>query len=120
MTEVAKHLNNILAIDRSTLIVICVLCAIAAYAIKDFMSKPIMAIFVYPMLMALSVVVHYVFILGELYPLKKMDQWLMWTVIASICGNVAGIILVASLGRLRDAVRASRPFKPTANPQQRR
>jgi hypothetical protein len=42
MDELAKHLSNIYAMDRSTLAVIAVLCAVAAYALKDFMVNPAM------------------------------------------------------------------------------
>jgi hypothetical protein len=117
MDEVAKHLSNIYAMDKPTLAVICVFCGIAAYALRDFLANPIMVIFVFPLLFVSSILIQYMFILGELYQQKKIDQWLMWTVMASICGNVIGITLVAWFGRLREAVRASRPFKPIPSPQ---
>lgn len=112
MDELAKHLSNIYAMDRSTLAVIAVLCVVAAYALKDFMVNPAMIIFVCPLVFMLSVTIKYAFIMAELYQLRMLDQWLMWTVMASICGNVVGITLVAGVGRLREGVRASRPFKP--------
>jgi hypothetical protein len=110
MDELVKHLSNIYAMDRPTLAVIAVLCAVGAYALKDFMVNPIMVIFVYPLVFGLSVVVQYAFILGELYQPKQIDQWLMWTVMATICGNVIGIALVALIGRLREGARVRRQF----------
>ena len=103
MDEVIKHLNNIYAMDQATLGVLCVLCAVAAFALKDYLAFPIMAIFAYPVLVLCSVLVQYTFILGELYVPRRIDQWLMWTIMAAICGNIVGIALVAGLGRLRDA-----------------
>jgi len=120
MDEVVKHLSNIYAMDLPTLAVIATLCAIAAFALKDYMANPIMVIFVYPLLFLFSVLIEYLFILGELFPPKKIDQWLMWTIMASICGNIAGIALVAWFGRLREDARLRRMYKPAATQQGRR
>jgi hypothetical protein len=110
MDELVKHLSNIYAMDGSSLAVIAILCAVSAYVLKDFMANPVMVIFVYPVVFLFSVLFQYGFIQAELYQLKKIDQWLMWTVISTICGNVVGIILVAALGRVREGLRA--PFRP--------
>lgn len=104
MDEIIKHISNIYAMDRTTLGVMCALSAVAAFALKDYLASPIFAIFAYPVLLILSILVQYIFILWEVYPPRKIDQWLMWTIMASICGNIAGITLVAWFGRLRDAV----------------
>lgn len=120
MDEVIKHLGNIYAMDRPTLAVLCVLCVVAAYVIRDYMANPTMVIFVYPVLFLVSVVIQYSFILGEFYQPKKLDQWLMWTIMAAIVGNIIAITLVAWFGRFREGVRATRTFKPIASPQSRR
>ena len=117
MDELVKHLSNIYAMDRATLAVIAVLCAASCYALKEFMVNPTMVIFVYPLVFVLSLLVQYGFILGELFQLRRLDQWLMWTVMACICGNVVGIIVVACVGRLSESVRARRRFKPIAVPR---
>jgi putative effector of murein hydrolase len=105
MDEVLKHLSNIYAMDRATLGVIGALCAVAAFTIKDYLANHFMALFVLPVLFVFSVLAKYLFILGEMYPFNKLDQWLMWTVTAAIIGNIIGISLVAALGRLREALR---------------
>jgi putative effector of murein hydrolase len=105
MDEVLKHLSNIWAMDRATLGVIGVLCALAAFTMRDYLANPFMALFVFPVLFVVSVVAKYLFILGEMYPSNKLDQWMMWTVTAAIVGNIIGISLVAALGRLREAMR---------------
>jgi hypothetical protein len=112
MDELIKHLSNIYATDQASLGVICALCAVAAYAIKDYLANPFMAIFVFPVLFAFSVLAQYLFVLGEMYPLSKLDQWFIWTVTAAICGNIIGISLVASLGRLRESMRPSPSVGP--------
>src|SRR5262245_10053413 len=105
MDELLKHLSNIWAMDRATLGVIAALCAAAAFTLKEYLANPFMALLVFPVLFVFSVVAKYLFILGEMYPFNKLDQWMMWTVTAAIIGNLIGIMLVASLGRIREALR---------------
>ena len=101
MSFLIKHIDNLLTMDWQTLVVLAVLCALAAYFIKEYLANPPMVIFVYPVLLFFSMLVQYLFILGELYPPKKLDQWLMWTIMASICGTIVGTVLVAGFGRSR-------------------
>ena len=61
-----------------------------------------MIVFVYPVLVLFSALVQHIFVQIELFPPKKLDQWLMWTILATICGNIIGILLVAALARLRE------------------
>jgi hypothetical protein len=104
-----QHVENILAIDWSTLAVIAVLCAIAAYFLKEYLANPPMIIFVYPVLFLLSVLTQYAFMRMELFPPNKLDQWLMWTILAAITGTVAGTAMVAGLAMLRDRKRPPMP-----------
>lgn len=115
MYELLKHVDNILAMDRATLGVIAGLCVIAAYFLKDFMANPVLIVFVYPVLFLFSVLVQYGIILAEVYPPRKLDSWLMWTIMGSICGNIIGIGLAAGLGRLSDGLRVIRPVKRSQN-----
>jgi hypothetical protein len=105
MDEVIKHLSNIYAMDRATLGVIGALCAVAAFAIKDYLANHFMAVFVFPVLFLCYVLTQYLFILGEMFPPSKLDKWLMWTITAAIIGVITGMSLVAALGRLREALR---------------
>ncbi|MBX9588997.1 MAG: hypothetical protein K2X43_06820 [Hyphomonadaceae bacterium] len=104
MDEIIKHLGNIYAIDRPTLGLIAALSAVSAFVLRDYMANAVFAIFSFPVLFTCSVLVQYIFILGDVYVFGRMDQWAMWTIIASIVGNIAGIALVAWFGRLRDAI----------------
>jgi hypothetical protein len=118
--ELAKHIHEILAMDRSTLGVICALCLVSAFALKDYLANPIMVVFAWPVLFLCSVLAQYSFMLLQVYAPNKLDQWLMWTVIASICGNMIGIAVVAGLGRLRDATTATAPTAKAAGATQNR
>jgi hypothetical protein len=97
-----QHLPAMISMDWPTLAVIFVLCGFAAYFLKEYLANPPMIVFVYPVLVALSILFQYFVILLEIYPPSKLDQWLMWTIMASICGNITGVALVAAVAGLRD------------------
>ena len=102
MTFLAKHIESILSIDRPSLIVILVFCAMAAYVLKDYLANPQIALLVFPLLVAFSVLAQYIFIVLETYPIAKLDQWLMWTIMAAIIGTIIGTGLVACIVHLRE------------------
>jgi hypothetical protein len=104
MSVLLKHLEGVVAMDWQTIAVICVLCAMASYFLKEYLANPPMIVFVYPVLVALSMLVQYLFILGDLYAPKRLDQWLTWTILATICGTVVGTALVAALAAMRDNI----------------
>ena len=83
---------------------LAIFCVIAAYFIRDFLASPPMIVFVYPVLLGFSVLAQHAFIYLEMYPPKKLDAWLMWTVISAIIGNFVGLLVVACLGRLREMI----------------
>jgi hypothetical protein len=98
MTQLLKDFS----LDWQTLTVIAVLCVCSAYFIREYMANPTLIIFVYPLLFLFSVLTQYLFIVMELYPPKKLDAWLMWTIMATIIGNFVGTCLVAALVNLRE------------------
>jgi len=109
MSFVARHLDDLLATDWQTVAVIAVFCAFAAYFIKDYLAIPPLVIFIYPVLVLFSVLVEHIFIYAELFQPKRLDQWLMWTIIASICGTMVGTCLVAGLATLRERASSAGP-----------
>lgn len=98
-----KEIENLISMDWQTLAVLATLCGFAAYFIRDFLAQPPMIIFVYPFLLLFSVLAQHGFIALEMYPPKKLDAWLMWTIVSAIVGNFAGMCLVAGLVRVREA-----------------
>jgi hypothetical protein len=58
---------------------------------------------------------YYVFLATEQFNPKKIDQWLMWTILASISGTVSGAIAVGLLATLREKL-GHRPPPPPARP----
>ena len=102
MGFLGRHIDGIMLMDKSSLLLLAVICAIAAYFIKDYLANPLLAILVYPLLLLFSVVAQYIIGQSDVYSPKKLDQWLMWTILASIVGNVIGMGLVACIVTLRD------------------
>lgn len=93
------HLERIVTPDMGTLAVVAVLCAIAAYFIKDYLANPPLIIFVYPVMILCSLVFYYVFLETGQFNGKRLDQWLMWTILSSMVGTglSIGTLLVAIL-----------------------
>ena len=102
MTFVLQHLDGLAATEWRTLIVIAVLCGFAAYFIKEYLANPPMVIFLYPLLVGFSLLAQYFFTVMETFPPKKLDQWLMWTIMSTIIGTIAGTGLVAALVHWRE------------------
>jgi hypothetical protein len=113
-----KELEIFLSMDWKTIVILAVLCMMASYFIKEYLALPPMIIFVYPVLLFLSIATQRIFIAFEAYPPKKLDAWLMWTILAAIVGNIIGTCLVACLGRLRERLdRAPKPPSPARHGQ---
>ncbi|HWB43857.1 MAG TPA: hypothetical protein VG900_00285 [Hyphomicrobiaceae bacterium] len=118
MSVLLKHIDGILSMDVATLVVIAVLCAAASWIIKEYLSNPLMFMVVFPVLFCISVLIQYAFILGEFYAPNRIDQWLMWTILAGIGGTVLGTVIVGLCCMLQEARR--KPFKPRPDPAVRR
>src|SRR5262245_64706509 len=116
MSKLIFHLESIVSPDWATLAVVGVLCAIAAYILKEYLAHPPMVIFVYPIMIFFALTGYYLFVATEQLNPKKIDQWLMWTILASICGTVIGIIIVTVLATLRERLGQRRPPPPPPKP----
>lgn len=106
MSLLGKHIDNLLLMDWQTVVLLAVLCAGAAFFIKEYLAQPLFVIFVYPFLLLFSVLAQYSFGQAELFSPKKLDQWLMWTILAAIIGTSIGTALVAAIAALRDRPRS--------------
>jgi drug/metabolite transporter (DMT)-like permease len=118
MDKLITHLGSIVSPDWATLAVAGLLCAVAAYILKEYLAHPPMVIFVYPVMVFCSLAAYYLFVVTEQLNPKKIDQWLMWAILASICGTVIGIVAVSAAALLREKLGGPRrippaPSKPT-------
>ena len=82
-----------------------------------YLAHPPLIIFVYPVIVACSFA-HFVFNLFEVYPNNRLDQWPMGTIMAAICGTIAGIGLITGVvitkERLSSKPSAARGGEPAA------
>ncbi len=108
MSFIIRHFSELMAMDWQTLAVIAVLCGGACYFIKEYLSFPPMVLFIFPVLVFFSMLAQYSFVQLEIFPPKKVDQWLMWTILASIVGTIVGLGLIAGLINLRERMEARR------------
>jgi uncharacterized membrane protein YfcA len=118
MDKLISHLGSIVTPDWATLAVVGLLCAVAAYVLKEYLAHPPMIIFVYPVMVFCSLAAYYLFVVTEQLNPKKIDQWLMWAILASICGTVIGIVAVSAAAVLREKFGGPRrpppaPSRPT-------
>jgi len=104
MSVLLTHVEGLMAMDWPTIIVVCVLCGLASYFLKEYLANPPMIVFVYPVLVGLSLLAQYLITISDLYSPKKLDQWLTWTILATICGTVVGTSLVGALVVLREGM----------------
>jgi magnesium-transporting ATPase (P-type) len=109
MSFLMKHLDGLMAMEWKTIVVICVLCGMACYFLKEYLANPPMIIFVYPVLVFLSMLVQYLFTLADLFAPTKLDQWLMWTILATICGTMLGTCLIGALVKIKERPGRAKP-----------
>jgi hypothetical protein len=102
MSFLSKHIDGLLLMDWQSVALLGLICAVAAFFIKDYLSNPLMVVFIYPVLLIFSILTQYILTQTDLYSPKKLDQWLMWTIVASIAGTIIGMGLIACIISARD------------------
>jgi hypothetical protein len=100
--SISKHFDSLLLMDWPTIICLAQICAVACFFIKNYLANPLFVIFMFPVLLFFSILAQYFFGQAELYSPKKLDQWLMWTIMASLVGTTIGTGLIAGIAALRD------------------
>jgi hypothetical protein len=90
--------------DWQTIAALALICAVAAFFIKDCLAHPPFVIFIYAFLLIFSILAQYFLLQAELFTPKKLDQWLTYTLLASICGTLIGTGLLAGC-------HSARPFR---------
>jgi hypothetical protein len=88
MSFFSRHIDHLLQMDWQTIAALALICAVAAFFIKDCLAHPPVVVCVYPLLLIFSILAPYVFEQAELFTPKKLDQWLTWTLLASTCGTL--------------------------------
>jgi fucose 4-O-acetylase-like acetyltransferase len=102
MSFFSRHIDNLLQMDWQTIAALALICAVAAFFIKDCLADPPVVLIVYPFLLIFSILAQYFFLQAELFTPKKLDQWLTLTLLASTCGTLSGTALLAAVALVRD------------------
>jgi len=109
MSFFSQHIDNLLQMggwllqmDWQTIAALALICAVAAFFIKDCLAHPPFVMFIYPCLLIFSILTQYFFLQAGLFTPKKLDQWLTWTLLASTCGTLVGTGLLAAVAIVVD------------------
>jgi hypothetical protein len=74
MSFFSRHTDHLLQMDWRSIAALALICAVAAFFIKDRLAHPPVAIFIYSLLLIFSILAQYVFAQAELFTPKKLDQ----------------------------------------------
>jgi hypothetical protein len=102
METLVKHFYSIIEVDGSTFTILLLMCCAALWFIRDGLANPAMGIFIFPVILFLSMSFYYLFLVLELFPTNKPEQWLMFAIMAGSIGVSVGIAMVAALARYWD------------------
>jgi hypothetical protein len=97
-----QHLQAATEIPMSTLTLIAVMCSIGMYFIRPHLVMPALAVIFYPFFVLFSVAAYGVFVLLEVFPLNKYDQWLICTITSATVGVIVGLGFVIIISKLVD------------------
>ena len=89
-----QWLANLLAIEKSTVMVICLLCSGGAVLVKSLLDEPVMSLVFYPVFVVLSLLSYAVLNTVTEIPPTDNGVWMKSMAIAAFCGNLIGIIVV--------------------------
>jgi hypothetical protein len=104
-----QWLANLLAIEKSTFMVICLLCSGGAMLLKSLLDEPLMSLVFYPVFVVLSLISYALLATFTVIPPTDNGVWMKSMAIAAFCGNLIGIIVVLAFANkaAADAERGS-------------
>jgi hypothetical protein len=105
MTAVSAFIGGLGEIDRATLFLFTVICGSAVWIIRYHVSSVFVLLLVFPFAFLGSMVAYHAFELLGLFNIKKMAEWLIWTIVAGSAGAMVTIGATAMLAALLDTDR---------------
>jgi hypothetical protein len=97
-----QHIQAATEIPMSTLSLITLMCSISMYFIRPHLVIPALSIIFMPFFVIFSVATYGVFVLLEVFPLNKYDQWLICTITSATVGVVIGLGFIIMISKLVD------------------
>jgi hypothetical protein len=102
MSFFSRHIDHLLQMGWQTIAALALICAVAAFFIKDCLAHPPVVLYAYPFLLIFSIPSPYVFERAELFTPKKLDPWLTWTLLVSTWGTLIARACWPPLSWVRD------------------
>lgn len=95
MTTLTKHLVAMFEVDGGTLAIIVAIACVAVFMMRNHLANILTVILIFPLMLLLSIVAHYIVLVSGLYDPKKLADWLIWTITSATVGTMAGLAIVA-------------------------
>jgi hypothetical protein len=99
---VLQQINAATEISMGTLTLIALMCSIGMYFIRPHLVIPALSIIFLPFFILFSVAAYASLTLLEVFPLNKMDQWLICTILSATIGTVIGLLFTISVSKIID------------------
>lgn len=100
------HLNQMLAVDRPTVLLLVVIALVCLVTIKNHLVIPALAYLLAPLVVGVGLIANYAFALGEVFEISRIDQWVLQVIVSGTIGAVFSVGLAAVIGRAIEAQRS--------------
>jgi hypothetical protein len=101
MQLLINWLANVLAIDKSMVMALCVCSSLGALFLRSTLENPLAAFIFYPIIAIMSLLVQAMLITADL--VDKAD-WFKCFLISGMCGNCLGVVVaIVLMGKLEEA-----------------
>jgi hypothetical protein len=96
MEFLLKHSAAMFDVSGGTIFLIMFIGGTATMLIRNHLASVFSLIIVFPLILLCSFAINYMCLLGGMYDVKKMADWMIWTIMASTAGTFTGIGIVAA------------------------
>ena len=99
-SSLSSHIAAAFEVDGTTLFFLIVMCGAAVYAIRQKVASVFTLLLVFPIALLASMISYYSFLTLAMFNIKKMSEWIVWTIVSGSVGNMFAIgvaILLAAL-----------------------
>lgn len=89
-------------VGGSTLFLLTLICGAAVWIIRNHVTSVFVLLLVFPTALAASLIAYHACEVLNLFNIKNMGEWLIWTIMAATGGTLATLGLTVMLGSLLD------------------
>jgi amino acid permease len=111
MSAFTTHAAAMLEIGGGTIFLLLMICGAAVWVIRNQVSSVFTLLLVFPIALLASMLCYYLCLTWDLFNIKNMGEWLIWTIMSGTVGTFVAIgvaILVSSMIDRGDGVSAAR------------